>query len=72
MSGPRVSYGIGAQLGYQVEGVLVSIVYTSVMTLIIAVVVDKTVGLKLDDDGQRVGMDHALHGEHGYGLLNLT
>ncbi|MDA1085510.1 MAG: ammonium transporter [Verrucomicrobia bacterium] len=65
-------HGIGAQLGYQVEGVLVSIVYASVMTLIIAVVVDKTVGLKLDDDGQRAGMDHELHGEQGYGLLNLN
>ncbi|MEM9414514.1 MAG: ammonium transporter [Planctomycetota bacterium] len=60
------------QLWYQVEGVLVAIGYAGVVTLVLLVLVDKTLGLKLSDQGQRAGMDHELHGEHGYGLLNLN
>jgi Amt family ammonium transporter len=65
-------HGVMKQFWYQSEGVLVSIVYSAVVTLIIAVVVDKTLGLKMSDDEQRAGMDHDLHREHGYGLLNLN
>lgn len=65
-------HGIGKQLFYQIEGVLVSIGYSAVVTLIIAVVVDKTIGLKMTDEEQRSGMDHEFHREHGYGLLNLN
>ena len=65
-------HGVMKQFLYQSEGVLVSIVYSAIVTLIIAVVVDKTLGLKMSDDEQRAGMDHDLHREHGYGLLNLN
>ena len=61
----------GEQLLYQVEGVLVSIGYSVVMTLILVVIVDKIFTLKLDEPGQMAGMDHEIHGEHAYGLLNL-
>jgi Amt family ammonium transporter len=60
------------QLGYQVEGLLVSIGYSGLFTLALLVVVDRTIGLRLSADGERAGMDHELHGEHGYGLLNLN
>ena len=65
-------HGLLTQLWYQAEGVVVSLVYAGVMTLIIAFVVDKTIGLRMSDDEQRVGMDHEFHGEHAYGLLNLN
>jgi len=60
------------QLWYQGQGVLVSIGYTAVMTLILVVLVDKIFGLKINNAGEMAGMDHSLHGEHGYGLLNLN
>ncbi|MFI4859624.1 MAG: ammonium transporter [Phycisphaerales bacterium JB063] len=60
------------QLWHQVEGVGIAIVFSAVVTLVLLILVDKTLGLKLSDQGERAGMDHELHGEHGYGLLNLN
>ncbi len=62
----------GTQLWHQTEGVLLSIIYSAVVTLILLIVVDKTLGLKLADEDEMAGMDHSLHGEHGYGLTNLN
>ncbi|MCP4605995.1 MAG: ammonium transporter [Proteobacteria bacterium] len=59
------------QLWYQTEGVLVSLGYSAVVSLVLVVLIDKLIGFKLDDPGQMAGMDHELHGEHAYGLLNL-
>jgi len=72
MKGGMFSADWNTQLMHQVIGVGVAIGYAGVVTLILVVLVDKTLGLKLGDDDQRAGMDHALHGEHGYGLLNLN
>jgi Amt family ammonium transporter len=58
------------QLGVQTVGVLTTAVYTAVVSLILFVVVQKTFGLRLEDKGEMAGLDLALHGEHGYGLLN--
>jgi Amt family ammonium transporter len=60
------------QLGHQVEGLVVSAVYSSVMTWVILVIVDRLVGLRMDARAEHAGMDQSLHGEHGYGLLNLN
>ena len=60
------------QLRYQVEGVLVSIVYAGTVTLVLLVLVNKTVGLKLAKYDEMSGMDRSLHGEQGYGMLNPT
>ena len=61
----------GEQLWYQVEGVLVSLVYSGVVSFILVVVVHKIFGFRLKEPEQMAGMDHTLHGEHAYGLLNL-
>ncbi len=60
------------QFGVQALGVAATLGFTAVATLIILVVVDKTVGIRLGAAGEMAGMDHELHGEHGYGLLNLN
>lgn len=65
----RVSFG--EQLWFQTEGVLVSIGYSAVVTLVLIVAVDKLFKLKLDDPEQMSGMDQEVHGEHAYGMLNL-
>lgn len=64
-------WGIAVQLWHQVAGVLVSIGFSAVLTYIIIVVVEKTVGFKLSEEGEMEGLDHTLHGEHAYGLLNM-
>jgi Amt family ammonium transporter len=60
------------QLWVQVEGCLVSLGYAGVMTFILVILVDKTVGFRLSEDEERAGMDHALHSERGYGMVNLN
>lgn len=64
--------GWGTQMSHQLVGVALAIGVSAVITAIIIVLIDKTIGLKLSDKDQQAGMDHALHGEHGYGLLNLN
>ncbi|MEM9457009.1 MAG: ammonium transporter [Myxococcota bacterium] len=58
------------QLGVQLAGVGVTIVYAGICTLGILVVVDKLVGLRIEEKSEMAGMDHSEHGEDGYGMLN--
>jgi len=60
------------QLWYQTEGVLVAIGYSAVMTLILVVLIEKTIGFRMKESAEKVGMDDSLHGEHGYGMLSLN
>ena len=65
-------HGVATQFWFQAKGMLVSIGLSAGVTLVLVVLIDKTIGLRLGDAHERAGMDHALHGEHGYGLLNLN
>ena len=56
----------------QVKGMGATIVLAAAATWIICIVVEKTVGFRLSKEKEMEGMDHALHGEHGYGLMNLS
>ncbi len=58
------------QVWVQVEGVGITIIGAGIATLVLLFIVDKIVGLRLHDNGEMAGLDHELHGEHGYGLLN--
>ena len=58
------------QLGVQVSGVVITMVYTAVLTFALLLLVEKTVGLRLDIRDEMAGMDHTQHGERGYGLLS--
>lgn len=65
-------HGFGTQLFYQVEGVLVSIGYAVAVTLLLCIGVEKVFGFRMKQESEMAGMDHSLHSEHGYGLLNLN
>jgi ammonium transporter, Amt family len=58
------------QLGIQVKAILTVIALASIGTLIICHIVQKTVGFRLDAEREMAGLDYALHGERGYGLIN--
>jgi Amt family ammonium transporter len=60
------------QLPVQVLGVTVTIAYAATVTIVLVLVVQRLFGLRLGTTGEMAGMDHELHGEHGYGLLNLS
>jgi Amt family ammonium transporter len=61
-----------SQLAVQVLGVAVTLAYCAAVTVVLVVVIQKVFGLRLGATGEMAGMDHELHGEHGYGLLNLN
>jgi Amt family ammonium transporter len=55
--------GNAGQVITQIKGVLVTIVYDAVATFIILKVVDAIIGLRVDAEAERDGLDIALHGE---------
>ena len=61
-----------SQLGVQLLGVAVTIAFAAGVTIVLVVLVEKIFGFRLGAKGEQAGMDHELHGEHGYGLLNLN
>jgi Amt family ammonium transporter len=60
------------QLKTQLIGMGATIALAGIVTLGICYIVEKWVGFRLPPDKEKGGLDHELHGEHGYGLLNLN
>ncbi|MGA7800916.1 MAG: ammonium transporter [Gammaproteobacteria bacterium] len=59
---------IGTQVGIQFLGVLATLVYTAVMSLIILKILDAVMGLRVSEEAETEGLDIALHDERGYNL----
>ena len=59
-------YNVGSQLGIQLMGSAFTIVFTAVVTVVILVVIKATVGLRVDEHDETVGLDQASHGETAY------
>jgi Amt family ammonium transporter len=55
--------GSMAQVITQIKGVSITIAYTAVMTFIILKVLDLVMGLRVNEEQEREGLDIALHGE---------
>lgn len=51
------------QLWVQVEGVLATLVYSGIATFIILKVIDLIIGLRVNSDDERMGLDLSQHGE---------
>ncbi len=63
--------GLGS-LGDQTLGVLVAVVYSGVLTAVIALGIKYTMGLRLDEEDEVNGIDLAEHGETAYDLHSGT
>ena len=59
---------IGAQVWIQAKGVIFTVVYTAIVTYVILKVLDKLMGLRVNDEEESVGLDLAQHNERGYNL----
>lgn len=59
---------IGAQLWVQTQGVLFTVVYTTILSYAILKIVDVVIGLRVTGDQETEGLDIALHDERGYSL----
>ncbi len=51
------------QLWVQVEGVLATIAYSAIVTFIILKVIDLVIGIRVEADDERMGLDLSQHGE---------
>ncbi|MDF3982307.1 ammonium transporter [Luteibacter sp. PPL201] len=56
------------QLWIQCKGVAFTVVYSAVVTWIVLKAVALTVGLRVDEEQEMIGLDIALHEEKGYNL----
>jgi Amt family ammonium transporter len=57
---------MGSQLGVQLTGVIVTIVFTSVATFVCLKIVDMLLGLRVTDEEETEGLDINQHDERGY------
>jgi Amt family ammonium transporter len=58
------------QLQIQLLGMGVTIALAATATIVICLVVEKSVGFRIDEQGEMEGLDQSLHGESGYGLVH--
>ncbi len=65
-------WSVWQQLGVQSVSVTLTIAYAGLLSWVLLILVEKTVGLRLAGSLESAGMDSSLHGEHGYGLINLS
>ncbi|MDY7031230.1 MAG: ammonium transporter [Thermodesulfobacteriota bacterium] len=68
VGGTGVLAGNWNQLWVQFLGILATVVYAFVGTLIIAYILDKTIGLRVEEEDEVIGLDQTQHGEIGYNL----
>jgi len=68
VSGAGLIAGEPRQLVVQLIAVIATAAYAFVMTLVIAWVLDKTMGLRVTSDDESIGLDQTQHGEMGYNL----
>ncbi len=59
---------VGLQLWIQTKGVAFTIVYSALVSYGVLKLVDWTVGLRVDQEQEQMGLDLALHDERGYNL----
>ena len=60
------SNGIGAQVWIQLKAVLLTIVWSGVVSLVAYFLVDKVIGLRVTEEDEREGLDISAHGETAY------
>ena len=59
-------YSIAAQVWIQIEAVAITLVWSGVISFILYKLVDQVIGLRVDADTERQGLDLAVHGEAAY------
>ncbi len=65
---PGLIEGAPGQVVTQAYGVIATVIYCGVVTFVILKVIQATVGLRVDEATETIGLDIKLHGERGYDL----
>ena len=61
-------YSMAGQVMTQATGVLITIVWSGVVSLVAFKLIDMTMGLRVSEEQEREGLDTASHGERAYNL----
>ena len=59
---------IGSQVGIQLTAALITVVWAGGASFVLLKGIDALVGLRVNEDEERVGLDISLHEESGYNL----
>ena len=59
-------YSIGGQVWIQLQGVLITVIWSAVVAYIAFKLVDLVIGLRVSEEEEREGLDIASHGETAY------
>jgi Amt family ammonium transporter len=57
---------VGAQVIAQIKSVVVTIVWSGVVSVVALFIIDKVVGLRVSEEEEEMGLDLSSHGETGY------
>ena len=57
---------VGGQVWAQIKSVIVTIAWSGVVSIVTLFIIDKTIGLRVSDEEETMGLDQACHGESGY------
>ena len=60
------TYDTIAQLQIQLQAVLITLAWSGIGTALIWFILDKTLGMRISEEGEREGLDIAEHGERAY------
>jgi len=66
--GKGLLYGNAGQLWTQIAASLITFLYSAIATAIIFMIIKYTVGLRVDEDDEVIGLDESQHGEKAYNL----
>ena len=66
MGGAGMDLGVGAQIFAQIKSVIVTIVWSGVVSVVALFLIDKTIGLRVSLEEETMGLDQSSHGESGY------
>ena len=57
------------QVGIQLVGIAAAAGYSFILTWVIVTVIDKTIGFRIENEDEEMGLDTTQHGETGYNLV---
>ena len=68
LGGVGLDKSIGMQVWAQFLSIIITLVWSGVLSFIILKIVDAIVGLRVEEDEERMGLDLSQHNERGYNL----
>jgi len=63
-------FGNKTQVAIQATGVIVTLVYAGAVTFVLLKIIDMTIGLRVNENEEEMGLDNTQHRESAYTILD--